>query len=78
MGSTGEFREIDRGIGKKSGLAIVQSGDPSRIASEGDGCGAAMRTAPVGVFYSSSRLDELIQGAYECAIPTHGGQVAVK
>src|SRR5580693_174320 len=49
---------------------FVQSGDPSRIASEGDGCGAAMRTAPVGVFYSSSRLDELIQGAYECAIPT--------
>jgi ADP-ribosylglycohydrolase len=36
-----------------------------------------MRTAPVGVFYPSSRLDELIRGAYECAIPTHGGQMAV-
>ena len=47
------------------------------IASEGGGCGAAMRTAPIGVFYSSSRLDELIREAYECAIPTHGGQMAV-
>jgi ADP-ribosylglycohydrolase len=36
-----------------------------------------MRAAPVGVFYPSSRLDELIRGAYECAIPTHGGQLAV-
>jgi ADP-ribosylglycohydrolase len=57
--------------------AFVQLGDPSRIASDGDGCGAAMRAAPVGVLYPSSRLDELIQGAYECAIPTHGGQMAV-
>jgi len=56
---------------------FVQMGDPSRMASEGDGCGAAMRTAPVGVLYPSSRLDELIRGAYECAIPTHGGQMAV-
>jgi ADP-ribosylglycohydrolase len=57
--------------------AFVQIGDPSRIASESDGCGAAMRTAPIGVFYPSSSLDELIGGAYECAIPTHGGQMAV-
>jgi ADP-ribosylglycohydrolase len=56
---------------------FVQLGDPCRIASEGDGCGAAMRAAPVGVFYPSNRLDELIRGAYECAIPTHGGPMAV-
>src|SRR5712692_3782087 len=56
---------------------FAQIGDPSRIASEGDGCGAAMRTAPVGVIYPSSRLDELVRGAYECASPTHGGQMAV-
>ena len=56
---------------------FVQLGDPSRIASEGDGCGAAMRAAPIGVFYPPSRLDELIRGAYECAVPTHGGQTAV-
>lgn len=36
-----------------------------------------MRAAPVGVLYPSSRLPELIRGAYECAIPTHGGQMAV-
>jgi ADP-ribosylglycohydrolase len=57
--------------------ALVQSRDPSRIAPEGDGCGAAMRSAPVGVLYSSYRLDELIRGAYECAIPTHGGPMAI-
>jgi len=56
---------------------FVQLGDPCRIASEGDGCGAAMRAAPVGVLCPSSRPDELIRGAYECAIPTHGGQMAV-
>jgi ADP-ribosylglycohydrolase len=56
---------------------FVQLGDPSRIASDGDGCGAAMRAAPIGVLYPSSRQDELIRGAYECAIPTHGGQMAV-
>ena len=56
---------------------FVQHGEPSRVALDGDGCGAAMRVAPVGVLYPSSRLGELIQGAYECAIPTHGGQTAV-
>ncbi|HLK63146.1 MAG TPA: ADP-ribosylglycohydrolase family protein [Bryobacteraceae bacterium] len=57
--------------------AFVQSGDASRMAAEGDGCGAAMRTAPIGVLYPSSRIDELVRGAYECAIPTHGGGMAI-
>ena len=56
---------------------FLQIGDPSRIASEGNGCGAAMRVAPVGVIYPSSDLDKLIRGSYECAIPTHGGQLAI-
>jgi ADP-ribosylglycohydrolase len=56
---------------------FVQAGDPCRIAAEGDGCGAAMRVAPVGVIYPTNRLDELIRGAYECAIPTHGGPMAI-
>ena len=56
---------------------FVQIGDPARLASEGDGCGAAVRAAPVGVFYRTNRLDELVRGAYECAIPTHGGQQAI-
>jgi ADP-ribosylglycohydrolase len=57
--------------------SFLQLGDPSRIASEGDGCGAAMRAAPVGVIFPPARLDRLIRGAYECAIPTHGGQLAI-
>jgi len=57
--------------------SFVQSGDPSRVASDGDGCGAAMRAAPVGVLFPSSRLDELVRGAYQCSIPTHGGQAAI-
>ena len=36
-----------------------------------------MRVAPVGVLYSSGRLDKLVRGAYESSIPTHGGQLAI-
>jgi ADP-ribosylglycohydrolase len=57
--------------------AFHQIGDPARVASDGDGCGAAMRVAPVAVLYSSDQLDELIHGAYESAVPTHGGQLAI-
>jgi ADP-ribosylglycohydrolase len=57
--------------------SFLQIGDPARIASGGEGCGAAMRTAPVGVIYPSNRLADLIRGAYECAAPTHGGQLAI-
>jgi ADP-ribosylglycohydrolase len=57
--------------------SFLQVGDPGRIASDGDGCGAAMRSAPIGVLYPSSRIGDLVRGAYECAIPTHGGQLAV-
>jgi hypothetical protein len=57
--------------------SLVESGDPSRVASDHDGCGAAMRAAPVGVLFPPSRLDELVRGAYQCSIPTHGGQAAI-
>jgi ADP-ribosylglycohydrolase len=57
--------------------SFLQAGDAARIASGGDGCGAAMRSAPIGVMYSSSRFDDLMRGAYECAIPTHGGEPAI-
>jgi ADP-ribosylglycohydrolase len=36
-----------------------------------------MRAAPVGVLFSSGRMEDLTRGAYACAIPTHGGQLAV-
>jgi ADP-ribosylglycohydrolase len=54
-----------------------QAGDPARIATDGDGCGAAMRSAPAGVLYPTSRLRELMDGAYQIAIPTHGGAHAI-
>lgn len=54
-----------------------QIGDPARIAPDGDGCGAAMRAAPIGVLYPTSRLDDLVHAARECAIPTHGGPLAI-
>jgi ADP-ribosylglycohydrolase len=63
--------------GVKSMWTFHQCGDPSRIALDGDGCGAAMRVAPVGVLYSPKRLDELVRGAYESSVPTHGGQLAI-
>ena len=55
----------------------MQAGDPARIAPDGDGCGAAMRAAPIGVLYPPNRPDDLIRAARECAIPTHGGPVGI-
>jgi ADP-ribosylglycohydrolase len=57
--------------------SFLQSGNPARLAPDGDGCGAAMRAAPIGVICPSGELDELVRGAYDCAIPTHGGQLAI-
>ena len=56
---------------------LAQSGDPGHIASNGDGCGAAMRVAPIGVLYPSSNLQAILRASYECAIPTHGGPLAI-
>jgi len=63
--------------GVKSMWTFHRLGDPSRTALDGNGCGAAMRVAPVGVLYSPKRFDELVRGAYESSIPTHGGQLAI-
>ena len=54
-----------------------QAGDPARVADRHDGCGAAIRVAPVGILYSSGRLDEIVAGAREASIPTHGGALAL-
>lgn len=63
--------------GVKSMWTFHELGDPSRTASDGDGCGAAMRVAPVGMLYSPERFNELVRGAYESSIPTHGGPLAI-
>jgi len=63
--------------GLKSLWEFHQAADPQRIAERHDGCGAAVRVAPVGVFHSSQALDDLVTGAREAAISTHGGSLAI-
>lgn len=63
--------------GLKSLWEFHQAADPARIAGEHDGCGAAVRVAPVGILYRSDSLDELVNGAREASISTHGGTLAI-
>jgi ADP-ribosylglycohydrolase len=63
--------------GVKSLWEFHQAGDPARTAQTHDGCGAAVRVAPVGVFYGSESLDRLVKGAYEASISTHGGALGI-
>jgi ADP-ribosylglycohydrolase len=54
-----------------------QSGDPARVTQDHDGCGAAIRVAPVGILHRSHRLTEIVAGAREASISTHGGPLAL-
>jgi len=63
--------------GVRSLWEFHQARDPARVTDEHDGCGAAVRVAPVGMLYSSRRLDEIVAGAREAAISTHGGPLAL-
>ncbi len=54
-----------------------QAGDAARIATMHDGCGAAVRVAPVGMFHTAHDLDAVVAGAREASIPTHGGSLAI-
>jgi ADP-ribosylglycohydrolase len=63
--------------GVKSLWEFHRANDPGRMANEHDGCGAAIRVAPVGILYGSNRLDEIVASAREASIPTHGGSVAI-
>jgi ADP-ribosylglycohydrolase len=63
--------------GVRSLWEFHQAGDPARIARHHDGCGAAIRVAPVGVVYRSDRLDRIVAAAREASIPTHGGALAI-
>jgi len=57
----------------KSLWEFHQVGDPARIATRHDGCGAAIRVVPVGIVCRPARFDDLVKGAREASIPTHGG-----
>jgi ADP-ribosylglycohydrolase len=54
-----------------------QAGDPARVAERHDGCGAAIRVAPVGIVYRSERMANIVTAAREASIPTHGGLLAI-
>lgn len=63
--------------GVRSLWEFHQAGDPARIATMHDGCGAAVRVAPVGIFHRSEDLDALVTDAREASISTHGGPLAI-
>ena len=63
--------------GVRSLWEFHQAADPARIATMHDGCGAAVRVAPVGIFHRSEDLDALVTDAREASIPTHGGPLAI-
>jgi ADP-ribosylglycohydrolase len=54
-----------------------EAGDPARTTRDHDGCGAAIRVAPVGILYRSHRLGDIVAGARQAAISTHGGPLAL-
>jgi ADP-ribosylglycohydrolase len=63
--------------GVKSLWEFHQAGDAARVTQNHNGCGAAIRVAPVGILYCSRRLDEIVAGAREASISTHGGPLAL-
>ncbi|MBI4477097.1 MAG: ADP-ribosylglycohydrolase family protein [Acidobacteria bacterium] len=63
--------------GVRSLWEFHQAAEPARVTQRHDGCGAAVRVAPVGMLYSSRRLDEIVRGAREASISTHGGPLAL-
>jgi ADP-ribosylglycohydrolase len=54
-----------------------RAGDPARLATCHEGCGGAIRVAPVGMFLKPHRPDELVTAAYEASISTHAGPMAL-
>jgi ADP-ribosylglycohydrolase len=54
-----------------------QAADPARVATAHDGCGAAVRVAPVGIIHPSEALDDLVSAAREASISTHGGSLGI-
>jgi ADP-ribosylglycohydrolase len=63
--------------GVRSLWEFHQAANPTRIAVTHDGCGAAVRVAPIGILYPSRMLRELVAGAWEASISTHGGPLAL-
>ena len=64
-------------LGVKSLWEFHEAADPTRVTTRHDGCGAAIRVAPVGILLRSNRLDEIVVAAREASISTHGGLLAI-
>jgi ADP-ribosylglycohydrolase len=63
--------------GLRSLWEFHEAGDPARTTTDHDGCGAAVRVAPVGMLYRPGSLDALVDGARQASISTHGGSLAI-
>jgi ADP-ribosylglycohydrolase len=63
--------------GVRSLWEFHRANDPARVATQHDGCGGAIRVAPVGIVFRSDRLGEIVTGAREASISTHGGSIAI-
>jgi ADP-ribosylglycohydrolase len=63
--------------GVKSLWEFHQAGDPGRVTHHHNGCGAAVRVAPVGILYRSHRLEDIVAAARQASISTHGGALAL-
>jgi ADP-ribosylglycohydrolase len=63
--------------GLKSLWEFHEAADPARVALDHNGCGAAIRVAPIGILYRSERLEDIVEGAHQASISTHGGALAL-
>jgi ADP-ribosylglycohydrolase len=63
--------------GVKSLWEFHEAGNPTRVTLDHNGCGAAIRVTPVGILYRSHRLDDIVEGARQASISTHGGPLAL-
>ncbi len=63
--------------GVKSLWEFHQSGDAARVTVDHDGCGAAIGVAPVGMLFKPAQFEQIVAGAREASISTHGGPLAL-
>jgi ADP-ribosylglycohydrolase len=68
-------KSVHRGV--QSLWEFHQAGDPARVTDRHDGCGAAVRVAPVGILHGTGHLGDLVAAARQASISTHGGPLAV-
>jgi ADP-ribosylglycohydrolase len=63
--------------GVKSLWEFHQAADPTRVTRDYDGCGAAVRVAPVGILFRPGDIRTMVAAAREASISTHGGPLAL-